>query len=88
MDISALRWAHENGYQIVDYGRSALDNTGLRDYKTRLGATETPLIYGVIGDDPPDGTEGNLATVMGTIIRHSPRFVCRAAGEILYRHVG
>lgn len=88
MDISALRWAHENGYQIVDYGRSALDNTGLRDYKTRLGATEIPLIYGVIGNDPPDGTEGKLAIVMKTIIQHSPPFVCRAAGEILYRHVG
>ena len=88
MDISAIRWAHENGYQIIDYGRSALDNTGLRDYKTRLGATETPLIYGVIGDDPPGSTEGKLAAIMETIIRHSPRFVCRAAGEVLYRHVG
>ncbi len=88
MDITAIRWAHDNGFQTIDYGRSALDNTGLRDYKTRLGAAETPLIYGVIGDVPSDDTDGKLAAVMETIIRHSPLFVCRAAGELLYRHVG
>ena len=88
MDISAIRWAHENGYQIIDYGRSAVNNTGLRDYKTRLGATETPLFYGVIGEDPPDEKDSKLKPIMETIIRHSPRFVCQAAGEILYRHVG
>lgn len=88
MDITAIRWAHENGYQTIDYGRSALHNTGLQDYKTRIGAAETPLVYGVIGGDPPDDKEGKLTTVMETIIKHSPRFVCRAAGEILYRHVG
>lgn len=88
LDMTAMRWSHENGYQVFDFGRSALNNTGLRDYKTRLGATETPLIYGVIGGDIPGASKGKLIGLMQPIIRHSPKFVCRAAGEILYRHVG
>ena len=88
MDITAIRWAHEHGFPSLDYGRSALDNIGLREYKTRLGAEESPLIYGVIGDEPPNDADSKLEPIMESIIRHSPRFVCRAAGEILYRHVG
>ena len=88
LDVTAIRWSHENGFQTIDYGRSALENTGLQDYKTRLGATEMPLYYGVIGGEPPSSGDSKLMGIMGTIIRFSPKFVCRAAGEILYRHVG
>jgi CelD/BcsL family acetyltransferase involved in cellulose biosynthesis len=88
LDMTAIRWAHENGFQTIDYGRSALDNIGLRDYKTRLGAAEMPLYYGVIGGDAPSDSDSPLMKIIEPIIRYSPKFVCRAAGEILYRHVG
>ena len=88
LDMSAIRWSHEHGYQTIDYGRSALENTGLQNYKNRLGASQMPLIYGVIGGKPPVSGESTLMNLMGTIIRYSPKFVCRAAGEFLYRHVG
>jgi CelD/BcsL family acetyltransferase involved in cellulose biosynthesis len=88
LDMAALRWAHRNGFKTIDYGRSAINNIGLRKYKTRFGATEIPLLYGVIGGDPPIKTGSKLMGFMETIIRHSPKFICRVTGEILYRHVG
>ncbi|MCD4671514.1 MAG: GNAT family N-acetyltransferase, partial [Anaerolineaceae bacterium] len=60
LDMTALRWAHKNGFKTIDYGRSAIDNIGLRKYKSRFGATEIPLHYGVIGGAPPTGTDTKL----------------------------
>lgn len=88
LDYTAMRWAAENGFKTIDFGRSAITNEGLRSYKDRLGATEIPLMYSVINGKPPVNTSGNLSNIMEKVIQHSPTFVCRVAGEVLYRHVG
>jgi Acetyltransferase (GNAT) domain len=85
---TAVRWGCENDYTLLDMGRTDLKDTGLRQFKNRWGAAETPLVYSTFSDRPPRRTSGRLTQVMGTVIRNSPLWVCQAMGELLYKHVG
>lgn len=84
----AIRWGCEQGYTTLDMGRTGIENTGLRDFKSRWGAQETPLTYSVLSPRDARFTSdgGLLMPVMQGIIRKSPKWVCRAIGELLYRH--
>lgn len=84
---TAICWGCENGYQTFDMGRSALDNQGLRDFKSRWGAEETPLFYSAIAAPlQKQRGDGRLMQAMGTVIRRSPVWVTRVMGDLLYRH--
>lgn len=83
-----IRWGCENGYTVFDMGRTGLDNTGLRQFKSRWGAEEQPLTYATFSEAPPSPTGGKLMALMQTVIRHSPPLVCRMTGELLYGHFG
>ena len=85
---TAIRWGCENGYTLFDMGKTYVGNTGLREFKDRWGAEEIPLIYSTLSASPPEPTTGRLMSVMQTAIRNSPVWVCRAAGEFLYKHFG
>jgi hypothetical protein len=84
----AMRWGCENGYRLFDLGRSEPENQGLCRFKRGWGAEETPLTYSVLSTKPPRTGNGKLVSWMGRVIQKSPPWVCRAAGEILYRHFG
>jgi CelD/BcsL family acetyltransferase involved in cellulose biosynthesis len=82
----AIRWSCENGFAVFDFGRSELDNQGLRDFKSGWGAIEAPLVYATIGAEPPR-VPGLIATSMlPPLIRKGPLWLCRAIGEVGYRH--
>lgn len=84
---TAITWGCDNGYQVFDMGRSGLDNQGLRDFKSRWGAEETPLGYSAIaGRVKEQHGDGRLMQAMGTVIRRSPLWVTQTMGELLYRH--
>ena len=83
---TAIRWGCENGYTLLDMGKTELTNTGLREFKDRWGAEELPLTYSFISATPPRSANGRLMGVMRTVIQNSPSWVCRATGELLYRH--
>jgi CelD/BcsL family acetyltransferase involved in cellulose biosynthesis len=85
---SAIRWGCENGYTLLDMGKTELTNTGLREFKDRWGAEEVPLTYSFISATPPRPANGRLMHVMRTVIRNSPPWACKAAGSLLYRHFG
>jgi len=85
---TGIRWGCENGYTLFDMGRTDLTNTGLREFKNRWGTEEVPLTYSILSATPPRPMNGKLMRVMQTVIRNSPVWVCRAAGELLYRHFG
>jgi CelD/BcsL family acetyltransferase involved in cellulose biosynthesis len=85
---TAIRWGCENGYTLLDMGRTDIPNTGLRNFKNGWGTEEVPLIYSTLPATPPQLMTGKLMRVMQTVIRNSPVWVCRAAGELLYGHVG
>ena len=82
-----IRWACESGCRELDFGRTDLDNEGLRQFKLGWGAEELPLHYTYAGMEPPSGTSRAERTV-GHLIRHSPPLVGRLTGSALYRHLG
>jgi CelD/BcsL family acetyltransferase involved in cellulose biosynthesis len=84
----AICWGCENGYKVFDFGRTDVINEGLRTFKCRWGAEETPLYYSVISDKAPKPSSGKLMPLMNRIIQKSPLWVGRAAGEMLYKHFG
>jgi len=84
----AIEWGCEHGYAVFDMGRTDLENTGLRQFKTRWGAEEQPLTYATYSATPQHTEDGRLKSLMQSVIQHSPPWICRAAGELLYRHFG
>jgi CelD/BcsL family acetyltransferase involved in cellulose biosynthesis len=85
---TAMRWGCENGLKRFDFGRSRIEDIGLRAFKHRWGARETPLTYSTLSAAPDRPVVDRLMGVMQAVIRASPVLVCRAAGELLYRHFG
>ncbi|HEX6654942.1 MAG TPA: GNAT family N-acetyltransferase, partial [Candidatus Limnocylindria bacterium] len=84
----AIRSACEEGYATFDFGRTDAGQDSLAAFKRSWGATEEPLVYSALGRVAPAGTSRGMATrLLATVIRHSPSFVCRATGELLYRFV-
>jgi CelD/BcsL family acetyltransferase involved in cellulose biosynthesis len=83
-----IRAACEAGYRALDFGRTDAGHDGLAAFKRSWGAREEPLIYSTLGEAPAAAAgRGNASRVLGQVIRHTPPFVCRAAGELLYRFV-
>ena len=81
-------WGCRNGFVVFDMGRTEIENTGLRNFKSRWGAVEEPLIYSIISRSPIHHSNGKLEHVMHSVIQHSPPWVCRLSGELFYRHFG
>jgi len=73
------------GYHTYDLGRTDLGAEGLRTYKARMGAIETPLVYTHIGSQRPQAGRLSVGGLPQRIIRSSPPWVCRAVGEAFYR---
>lgn len=84
----AIRWACEAGLESVDFGRTDLDNEGLRAFKRSWGAEEVDVAYTYLGDRPPSTDPGLADRIMAATIKRSPTFVGRATGVALYRHFG
>ncbi len=76
----------DNGYRYFDFGRTEIDNQHLRDFKLGWGAKEESLIYTTISDRKPKTSYGHSRKILSAVIRRSPLFVCRALGEMLYKH--
>jgi lipid II:glycine glycyltransferase (peptidoglycan interpeptide bridge formation enzyme) len=83
---SGICWGCENGYRLLDMGRSSLSNIGLRQFKSRWGAKESPLIYSTLSAKPLSSPSDKLERLMHTTIRNTPSWVCRATGELIYKH--
>ncbi|HEX5503093.1 MAG TPA: GNAT family N-acetyltransferase [Thermomicrobiales bacterium] len=83
---AAIRWGCEHGYHTFDFGRTDLDNAGLRDFKAGWGTTEEPLRYTTLADRPARHGSGRSSKALGAVIRRSPPWVCRCLGEVLYKY--
>jgi CelD/BcsL family acetyltransferase involved in cellulose biosynthesis len=82
----AIRRGCDEGSRTLDFGRSETQNRGLRDFKAGWGTVERELVYTHFGEAPRNA--GPSLAVLSRIIRHSPAWVCQAAGERLYRYAG
>jgi CelD/BcsL family acetyltransferase involved in cellulose biosynthesis len=88
--LEAIRWSCREGYRTFDFGRTDLDNEGLRRFKCSWGAEELPLSYTYLTRTEPAaaGVPSLRERMMTKTIQRSPAVVGRLAGEMLYRHVG
>jgi CelD/BcsL family acetyltransferase involved in cellulose biosynthesis len=82
----AIREGCGRGDRTLDFGRTELDNHGLREFKSGWGAREEPLVYTFAGAARHADAHGFVVRALGTAIRHSPTWVCRAVGEAGYRY--
>jgi CelD/BcsL family acetyltransferase involved in cellulose biosynthesis len=80
----AIRWGCENGFAAFDFGRSELDNRGLRRFKSGWGAIEEPLVYATLGAMPSRKGRVIGASLLPPLIRRGPLWFCRAIGEVAY----
>jgi len=83
---TAIRWACENGYRTFDLGRSSVEQTQLRSFKTGWTAREQPLPYSWIARAPLRSSPHRLHAALSVVIRHSEPWLCRAMGELLYKY--
>lgn len=82
----AVQEGCRDGMRLLDFGRSDSDNQGLREFKSRWGAAERPLVYTTLTKGATVHRAGHAPQLLQTVIRRSPPIVCRTAGELLYRY--
>ncbi|TMJ94026.1 MAG: GNAT family N-acetyltransferase [Actinobacteria bacterium] len=82
----AIRWGCEHRYATLDFGRTDFGNEGLRAFKQGWGTIETELVYATLGARAPALGDRRLTAALGAVIRRTPSWVCRLAGEALYRY--
>ena len=83
-----IRWGCEAGCRELDFGRTDLDQEGLKQFKRGWGAEESPLHHTYSGMEVPSGGSSRVQGLLGPAIRHSPPSVSRLLGVALYRHFG
>jgi lipid II:glycine glycyltransferase (peptidoglycan interpeptide bridge formation enzyme) len=84
---TAIGWGRENGFRVLDFGKSDIASDGLRRFKSGWGAMEVPLEYMTSGQAGAGLADSErLAGALKAVISHSPVLVCRAIGELLYRY--
>ena len=83
---TAIARACEDGYERFDFGRTDLEDEGLRAFKSGWGSVEEPLVYTTLADRPPTEARGRAAHAVRGILQRSPAIVSRAAGALLYRY--
>jgi len=83
-----IRWACESGLQTLDFGRTDLDNEGLRSFKRSWGAREESLSYTYLDESEPSLQPTRRDRIMSATIRRSPAAVGRLVGTALYKHFG
>jgi hypothetical protein len=84
----AICWGCENGFKTLDWGRSDVADSGLRQFKIRWGSDEAPLVYSRNFQMNSNGIKQRFMPVIRTMINKSPLWVCRLSGELFYRYFG
>jgi CelD/BcsL family acetyltransferase involved in cellulose biosynthesis len=82
----AIRWAAEHDYRVFDFGRSGLDDHGLRGFKNGWGTEEEPLTYTEIADHPPKRSLASQDKALAGLIRRAPPSFARLLGELFYKY--
>ncbi len=81
-----IEYARQNGYEIFDFGKTDIPNTGLRRFKSGWGAKEEPLYYSYYPAYKENKTFKYINKYFVVpLIKHSPKFVCKTVGEIFYK---
>ena len=75
------------GFKYYDFGKSDLDNRGLRDFKSQWGGIERNNFVSYYPEIPEHGLFSSVKDkIVSPVIRNSPDFVCRFIGELGYKY--
>jgi len=74
------------GYQLYDFGKTEISNTGLRSFKSHWGTDMEMLPYNYYPEAPEANGESLSTKLLFYVIRFSPKFICRLIGELLYKY--
>lgn len=88
---SAIEWGVKNGYKRFDFGRTSPDNLGLIAFKRRWGSEEVdlPYYYWPVVKGVTSTEEKSLKyRMVSGVLRRTPAIFSRAAGQLLYKHLG
>ena len=85
----AIKEAKRRSFEVFDFGRTELENEGLRKFKLGWGTKEELLYYSFYPKAPSNSkfifVKNNI---VAPIIRKSPKFICRLTGELFYKYFG
>lgn len=84
----AVRWACGHGYRTLDFGRTEVDNEGLRAFKRSWGARERELGYTGLPETAPSANRSGVPRIVKTIVSRTPPLTGRLIGTAFYRHFG
>ena len=86
----AIKWCAQNKYQSLCFGRTALDNTGLRRFKAGWGADEQIINYYRydLRQNAFVIETSALKNFHHRIFKIMPIPLLRILGSLLYRHIG
>ena len=82
---NAIKGGCERAAKVFDFGRSDLEDEGLRAFKRSWGAVEEPLVYTALGH-PAKSVNGSAERLLKPVLRRSPLWVGRSLGEVFYRY--
>jgi hypothetical protein len=86
---TAIRQYAQQGFEVLTFGRTALNNEGLRRFKLGWGTTEYPIEY--LHYDVPAArwiTATDFSSGWHTpVFRRLPIPISRLIGAVLYRHI-
>jgi CelD/BcsL family acetyltransferase involved in cellulose biosynthesis len=85
---TAIRDSALRGERWFDFGRTDLDNAGLRAFKSGWGAKEQPLCASVLPVGAARGHASLSSRLIGPPIRRGPTWVGRAVGAAFYARAG
>jgi len=86
----AIKWQAQRGYQSLCFGRTEMDNRGLRRFKIGWGTEERVLNYyryNLRQDAFVAGTQ-EVSSAYRHIFRAMPMPLLRLCGSVLYKHIG
>lgn len=86
--MEAIRWGCERGLRTLDFGRTDLENEGLRKFKCGWGADERELTYTLLRRRVARRARPGMPPLVSTIISRTPPVTGRVVGAALYRHFG
>ena len=86
----AIAWYRDRGYDALCFGRTELENEGLRAFKKGWGAEEKIIRYALYDMGAKQFVAGSPAdrVVSAAILRRMPVPFLKFIGSALYRHVG
>jgi hypothetical protein len=84
----AIQDAKGAGCELLDLGRSDSDNLGLIAFKDHWGAASSPLTYWKYPQESASRSSLWSNRSVQRAVSMAPEVVLRAAGRLLYRHIG